>query len=76
MTFIRFRSRADETKGFYALVLDTLRTHAPVSAFRGGIHGVTEDPLRVLDERGIAYDRVERGAEELHALRSPLAAGL
>jgi hypothetical protein len=71
MVRIKFKTDADEARGFYELL-----TRASGESLQGGIYWVEESALKILDESGIGYEILPNGevtAHEAPALRDSLA---
>jgi hypothetical protein len=51
MIRIKFKTDADEARGFYELL-----TRASGESLQGGIYWVEESALKILDESGIGYE--------------------
>jgi hypothetical protein len=51
MIRIKFKTDADEARGFYELL-----TRASGESLQGGVYWVEESALKVLDESGIGYE--------------------
>jgi len=74
MIRIKFKTDADETRGFYELL-----TRASGESLQGGVYWVEESALKILDGSGISYEILPNGegkALETPALRDSLAADL
>jgi len=74
MIRIKFKTDADEARGFYELL-----TRASGESLQGGVYWIEESALKILDESGIAYEILPNGeikAHEAPALRNSLAANL
>jgi len=74
MIRIKFKTDADEARGFYELL-----TRASGESLQGGIYWVEESALKVLDESGIGYEILSHGGRRVHetpALRDSLAANV
>ena len=51
MVRIKFKTEADEARGFYELL-----TRASGESLQGGVYWVEESALKILDESGIGYE--------------------
>lgn len=51
MVRIKFKTDADEARGFYELL-----TRASGESLQGSVYWVEESALRILDESGIGYE--------------------
>lgn len=74
MVRIKFKTEADEVRGFYELL-----TRANGESLQGGVYWVEEQALRILDEAGISYEILPTGegkTYEAPALRDSLAVNL
>jgi hypothetical protein len=72
MIRIKFKTDADEARGFYELL-----TRASGESLQGGVYWVEESALKILDESGIGYEILPNGEMRVHEtppLRNPLAA--
>jgi len=58
IAYIKFNSREDQVRGFYALA-----TKAQVTSLPGGVYAVPWQALALLDAEGIAYRRATDAAE-------------
>jgi len=70
MIRIKFKTAADEARGFYELL-----TRASGESLQGGVYWVEESALKVLDESGISYEILSNGEMRVHetpALRNSL----
>jgi hypothetical protein len=71
MVRIKFKTDADEARGFYELL-----TRARGESLQGGIYWVEESALKILDESGISYEILPSQEVRVHeapALRDSLA---
>jgi hypothetical protein len=72
MIRIKFKTDADEARGFYELL-----TKASGESLQGGIYWVEESVLKILEDSGISYEILPNGESKAHeapALRNSLAA--
>jgi hypothetical protein len=51
MVRIKFKTEADEARGFYELLM-----RASGESLQGGVYWVEESALKILDESGIGYE--------------------
>jgi len=70
IAYIKFTSRQDQVRGFYALA-----TKAQVTSLPGGVYAVPWKALALLDEQHIAYRRASDAEVPLNhgAIRTPVA---
>jgi hypothetical protein len=71
MIRIKFKTEADEARGFYELL-----TRASGESLQGGIYWVEESTLTILNEAGISYEILPNGERRVHetsTLRDSLA---
>ncbi|MGH7597796.1 MAG: hypothetical protein ACREOI_15710 [bacterium] len=71
MIRIKFKTDADEARGFYELL-----TRASGESLQGGVYWIEESALKILDESGISYEILSNGEKRVHetpALRDSLA---
>jgi len=74
MIRIKFKTDADEARGFYELL-----TRASGESLQGGVYWVEESALKILDQSGIGYEILPSGETRIHeapALRDSLAANV
>ncbi len=69
IAYIKFTSREDQVRGFYALA-----TKAQVTSLPGGVYAVPWQALALLDEQHIAYRRATDAEVPLKygAIRTPV----
>ena len=70
ISYMKFTSRPDQVRGFYALA-----TKAQVTSVPDGVYAVPWKALALLDEQHIAYRRASDAEVPLHhgAIRTPVA---
>ena len=74
MIRIKFKTEADEARGFYELL-----TRASGESLQGGVYWVEDASLKILDQSGISYEILSTGEARVHeapALRDSLAANV